>query len=132
MLSLPDFKYKQIAIHISGGTREKLRFRADNIIIEDENNKIIFQHSCHRLFALFIIGETSLTTPLISNAIKFGFSIILMNRNMKITARINSGAEGNTILRKKQYNILESRSLDISKSLIKMKIKIKMKKQNFF
>jgi CRISPR-associated protein Cas1 len=122
MLSLPDFKYKQIAIHISGGTKEKLRFRADNIIIENETGKIIFQHSCHCLFALFIIGETSLTTPLISNAVKFGFSIILMNRNMKITARINSGAEGNTLLRKKQYDISELQRLDISKKLIKMKI----------
>ena len=122
MLSLPDFKYKQVAIHITGGSGEKLRFRADNIIIEDSEGKIIFQHSCHRIFALFIIGDTTLTTPAIKNAVKFGFPIILMNSNMKVTARINSGAEGNTLLRKKQYNLSEDRSLAISQALIQNKI----------
>ncbi len=122
MLSLPDFKYKQTAVHISGGSRERLRFRADNIIIEDETGKIIFQHSCHRLFALLIIGETTLTTPALHHAVRFGFPIIIMNRNMKVAARINSGAEGNTLLRRKQYTIDEQRSLEISKALIKLKI----------
>lgn len=122
MLSLPDFKYKQTAIHISGGSREKLRFKADNIVIEDSEGKIIFQHSCHRLFALFIIGETTLTTPAIHHAINFGFPIIIMNRNMKVVARINSGAEGNTLLRQKQYTLDTQSKLTISKALINLKI----------
>ena len=86
MLSLPDFKYKQTAVHIAGGSRERLRFKADNIVIEDDDGKIIFQHSCHRLFALFIIGDTTLTTPAIHHAVNFGFPIIIMNRNMKVVA----------------------------------------------
>lgn len=122
MLSLPDFKYKQIAVHIAGGSREKLRFRADNILIEDGNGKILFQHSCHRLFALFIIGETVLTTPAIHNAVQFGFPIILMNRNMKVIARINSGAEGNTLLRRRQYLAEEQQKLDTAKKLIALKV----------
>lgn len=122
MLSLPDFKYKQTAIHISGGNKEKLRFRADNILIEDEEGKILFQHSCHCLFALFIIGETTLTTPAIHHAVNFGFPIIIMNRNMKVVARINSGAEGNTLLRQKQYTLDTEKRLAISKALIKLKI----------
>ena len=122
MLSLPDFKYKQTAIHISGGSRERLRFKADNIVIENEEGDIIFQHSCHRLFALFIIGETTLTTPAIHHAINFGFPIIIMNRNMKVIARINSGAEGNTLLRQKQYTLDENKKFDISKALIRLKI----------
>ena len=122
MISFHDFKYKQTAVHISGGSRERLRFRADNIIIEDETGKIIFQHSCHRLFALLIIGETTLTTPALHHAVRFGFPIIIMNRNMKVAARINSGAEGNTLLRRKQYTIDEQRTLEISKALIKLKI----------
>lgn len=122
MLSLPDFRYKQTAIHISGGSRERLRFKADNIVIEDEDGKIIFQHSCHRLLALFIIGETTLTTPAIHHAVNFGFPIIIMNRNMKVVARINSGAEGNTLLRQKQYTLDSGRRLEISKALIRLKI----------
>lgn len=123
MLSLPDFKYKQTAIHISGGSGERLRFRADNIIIEDSDGKILFQHSCHRLFALFIIGETALTTPAIHHAVSFGFPIIIMNRNMKVVARINAGADGNTLLRQKQYILDMPKRLDISKELVNLKIK---------
>ena len=122
MMSYPDFKYKQIAIHICGGSKEKLRFRADNIIIENEKGTVIFQHSCHRLFALFIIGETILTTPAIGYAVKFGFPIIIMNRNMKVIARINSGAEGNTLLRSKQYALPFERQFDIAKKLVQIKI----------
>ena len=122
MLSLPDFKYKQLAIHISGGSREKLRFRADNIIIEDESGKVIFQHSCHRMFALFIIGEATITTPAINYAVKFGFPIIIMNRNMKVVSRFNAAAEGNTLLRKKQYFSDQKHQLEIAKALIKLKI----------
>ena len=121
MLSYPDFKYKQIAIHIAGGSREKLRFRADNIIIEDEKGVIIFQHSCHRIFALFIIGEMSLTSSAIKHAVAFAFPIILMNHNMKVYAKINCGAEGNTLLRARQYSN-EERNLQIAKALIRQKI----------
>ena len=123
MLSLPDFQYKQTAIHVSGGSREKLRFKADNIVIENEEGKIIFQHSCHRLFALFIIGETTLTTPALHHAVRFGFPIIIMNRNMKVVARINSGAEGNTLLRQKQYALDAAKHLEISKALLNLKIR---------
>ena len=122
MLSLPDFRYKQLAIHIAGGNREKLRFRADNIIIENARNETVFQHSCHRLFALFIIGETTLTTPVINYAVKFGFPIILMSKNMKVIARINAGAEGNTLLRQKQYILHPERQLEIAQALVRLKI----------
>lgn len=121
MLSLPDFKYKQIAIHQAGGNGEKLRFRADNIIIEDKDGKVIFQNTCHRLFALFIIGEMSLTSTAIKKAVDFAFPIVLMNRNMKVIAKINCGAEGNTLLRKKQYSSQE-RNFEIAKQLVSIKI----------
>lgn len=121
MLSLPDFRYKQIAIHQAGGNGEKLRFRADNIVIEDKDGKVIFQNTCHRLLALFIIGEMSLTSIAIKKAVDFAFPIILMNRNMKVIARINCGAEGNTLLRKKQYSAQE-RNFEIAKKLVCIKI----------
>lgn len=120
MMSWPDFSYKQIIIHITGGTKERLRFHVDNIVIENAEGKIILQHSCHKIFALFIIGETSLTSIAIQKAIAFAFPIILLSRNMKFITAINSGAEGNTLLRTKQY--AGERNLDIAKCLVKQKI----------
>lgn len=122
MMSLPDFRYKQIAVHIAGGSKERVRFLTDTIVIEDAEDKVLFRHSCHRLFALFIIGECSLTSGIIRNAIKFAFPIILMNRNLKVVARINCAAEGNTLLRKQQYSRSEAQNNEIAKALVSQKI----------
>lgn len=123
MMSLPDFKYKQIIVHVAGGSGERLRFSADNIILEDKEGHVLVQHSCHRIFALFIIGETSLTSVLIKQCSSFGFPIVLLGRNMRPIATIYCGAEGNTLLRMRQYGASETRNLEIAKELIRQKIK---------
>ena len=120
MMSYPDFSYKQIAVHFAGGSGEKVKFRADNLLIEDKDGKVLLQHSCHRLFALFIVGEVSLTSVAIAKSAAFAFPIILMGRNFRVVAKFNCVAEGNTLLRKKQY--AGERSMDIAKALIAQKI----------
>lgn len=122
MMSLPDFRYKQIAVYFAGGSRNKLKFKTGNIVIQDDHDQIVFQHSCHRLFALFVIGEISLTSIVIKHAVAFAFPIILMNRNLKVIARINCGAEGNTLLRMKQYSA-GNRNLKIARELVQQKIR---------
>lgn len=122
MLSLPDFKYKQIIVHITHTHNEKLCFRSDNIVILDEEGEVKLQHTCHRIFALFIIGEISLTSILIKHCIQYHFPIILMNRNFKIVAKFNCETEGNTLLRQRQYLLSSTEKLDISKQLIQQKI----------
>lgn len=121
MLSLPDFRYKQVVVHFAGGKRERLRFRADNLLIQDEDGNTILQHSCHRVFALFIVGEISLTSVVVQKALQFGFSIILMKRNFRVVARINAAADGNTLLRMKQYGISPERKMRIACELIEQK-----------
>lgn len=125
MMSLPDFRYKQVIVHVAGGSGERLRFLADNIVLEDKEGKCILRHSCHRLFALFIVGEVTITSVLIKQARRFDFPIILMSGNFRVITKLNSGAEGNTILRKKQYEISE-RTMQIAKKLIAQKISNQM------
>lgn len=120
MMSYPDFSYKQIAIHFAGGHGEKVKFHADNIKIEDTEGTVLFQHSCYRLFALIIIGEVSLTSVVVAKSVAFEFPIILMNRNLRVLAKFNCAAEGNTLLRRKQY--AEERNMSIAKALIGQKI----------
>lgn len=122
MMSLPDFRYKQILVHVAGGSGERLRFRADNIVLEDREGNILVQHSCHQIFALFIIGEVSLTSVLIRQCTAFGFPIVLLGRNMRPIAKIHCGAEGNTLLRMKQYKADDGRNLTIAKEFIRQKI----------
>ena len=118
MLSLPDFKEKQIILALlSHG--DKLSFKNDNIIIIDENKNIKHQSTCYRLFSLFIVGHTSITTGLLARAKRFGFSIVLMSHSLKPYAYWNAPAEGNTLLRKRQYSY---NSMDIALRLVQNKI----------
>lgn len=120
MLSFPDFKYKQVIVHTTFGSGQKLKFTADNIVIKDFEGDTILQHSCHKIFALFIVGDISITSVVLRRALKYGFPIILMSSNTKVSARINCIAEGNTLLRKRQYT--NERNLLISKYLIEQKV----------
>ena len=102
MLSLPDFKQKQVAIAlVSRG--EKISFRNDNLLIQDAEGRVRHQSSCHRLFALFVVGHASLTTGILLKAKRFGFSIVMLSHGLRPYGSWMSGAEGNVLLRQKQY-----------------------------
>lgn len=118
MLGYPDFKEKQIVLALlSHG--DKLSFKNDNIIITDADKNIKHQSSCYRIFSLFVVGHLTVTTGLLQRAKRFGFSIIFMNHNLKPYAFWNASAEGNVLLRKKQYAY---NSQDIAKKLVQNKI----------
>ncbi|MCQ2603558.1 MAG: type V CRISPR-associated endonuclease Cas1 [Spirochaetia bacterium] len=97
-----DFTQKQIAfVFLDEG--ECVSFKNDNIIVKDAFDKIKHQSTCYRLFALFLCGHICLTSGLLERASKFGFSIVFMNHNMRVIQIIAAKAEGNVLLRKKQY-----------------------------
>ena len=118
MLSLPDFQEKQIVLaFLSRG--EKLSFKNDNLIIKNDDNRIKHQSSCHRLFALLVVGHMSITSGLIMRARKFNFTILLLSHNLRLYAVLAAKTEGNFLLREKQYNY---EGLDIAQHLVRNKI----------
>lgn len=106
MFTAPDFSKKQI-VFVFFNEGEKLAFSNDNIVVKDANGKIKFQCTCYRLFIVFVIGHTSITTPLIQKAQKFGFFIALMTAGFKLYSVIGAMKDGNTLLHRKQYNYSE-------------------------
>ncbi|MEK9165954.1 MAG: type V CRISPR-associated endonuclease Cas1 [Patescibacteria group bacterium] len=122
MLSLPDFKEKQILFIIpQKGGENKIRFWNDNIRLE-VNDKPVNQLSCYKIFAVFIIGDFTITSRLIQNCREYGISIFLLKNNFEVYAEINSAAEGNYLLRSKQYHLSPHAELAIAKQLVKNKI----------
>lgn len=119
-MSRPDFLYKQIIFYLVT-EKEKLSFRGDNLIIEDSCKNVKLQHSCHKTFALFIIGNISLTSVILKKAKAFGFPIFLLNSNFHLDSVIGNAAEGNTLLRKKQYSS-ENLAPRIARMLIQQKM----------
>lgn len=103
MMSTRDFEHKQIAfVFTTDG--EKISFKNDNLIVTDKDGKVKHQSTCYRLFALFICGDFCLTSGILERSKKFGFTIVFMSPNLRITSIMPSKAEGNVLLRKKQYS----------------------------
>lgn len=115
MLSVQDFSKKQI-LFLFSNKGDKLAYKNDNIIVLDENKKIKHQSTCYRLFAVYVFGNTTITTGLIQRARKFGFSIVLFTTSFRVYQVISPVGEANSLLKQKQYS--EFNSLDNAKRLI--------------
>jgi len=103
MLSSQDFQMKQIAF-VFFNRGEKLAFSNDNFLVKTEDGKIKFQSTCYRLFAVFAVGNFSVTSVLIQKAKQFGFFIILMTGSFRLVAVIGAEKDGNTLLKRIQYS----------------------------
>ncbi len=120
MLSLPDFKEKKILFVFGDKDMEsKLKFWNDNIRLF-QDGKPVNQLSCHKILAVFIYGECSITSRLIQNCMKYGISVVLTKNNFEVYANMGVGAEGNTLLRQRQYSLTSD--LELAKNLIKNKV----------
>lgn len=118
MLSANDFSKKQI-IFLFTNTGEKLSFSNDNIVIKDKEGKIKHQSTCYRLFMVCVVGNILITSGLIQRSKKFGFAICLMSTTFRVYEIIGSRMEGNTMLRKRQYEYTQN---DIGRKIEQNKI----------
>lgn len=122
MLTLPDFREKKIVfVQAEKDIDHQIRFWNSNIRIYKDGSPVD-QISCHIVLALVIVGNTSITSTLIQRAKKFGISILLLNYALRSYAEINSIAEGNTLIRTKQYQMPPEEALQESIELVKNKI----------
>jgi CRISPR-associated protein Cas1 len=119
MIDKTDFAKKQIIFYFPS-QGDRMSFQNDNLVIKDREKKIKFQVTCYRIFLIFVVGDTTITTGLLSRAKKFGFSLCLMNRNMKMYQFISARMEGNTVLRKHQY---EYDGMEIGQHIILNKVR---------
>lgn len=123
MLQLPDFIHKQI-VFIGLNNEEKLstlKVKNENLAVYDEEGKMVNQVSCSCLFAVFIMGEFTLTSVLIKKLLSYGVSIIMTNKyNFNVYAEIGAVAEGNYLLRFNQYSF--NKDLEFARKLMLNKI----------
>lgn len=89
MLDINDFAKKQIVVY-APVWGDKMSFRNDNIIITTKYGEVKFQQTCHTLFMIIVVGDTTITTGLIRRARKFGFSICFFTLGLKLYTIIDS------------------------------------------
>lgn len=122
MMTINDFKYKQPIFYFSSKTKAKLKFKLDNIIItKEEDGSIIQQQSCHNTLCLCVIGNISFTNVILQKAQKYGFPVIFLSRSLKQQGYFHNRAEGNFLLRQKQY-LNKDKDLPIAQQIITQKI----------
>ena len=121
MMSLPDFKEKKILFVSACHDETKVKIHNENIALV-KDGQIVNQLSCHKVFALFIIGDTSLTTPLIRKCRQLAVSLFLLKPNFEVYAKVIAEAEGNYLLRERQYNLTKEEELVFAKNLIQNKL----------
>lgn len=122
MISLPDFREKQILfVNTDWGKPSRLRFFNDNIVFEQEG-KVINRASVHKVFAVFICGDLSFTTGFIKKSRDFGISVFLLKHNFELYGGLFTTADGHYVLRMKQYEQNDEKQLTMAKLLIKNKI----------
>ena len=121
MLSLPDFKEKQILfVRAEWGTKASLRFQNDNIVFLKEG-QVVNRASCHKVFAVFVAGDIMITSRLLQKAAAYAVSIFFMRNNFEVAAPFVATAEGNYLLRMKQYALTSAEELTIAKAIVKNK-----------
>jgi len=121
MISAPDFREKQLLfIQSEREAENRIKFNNDNIVFL-KNNEVVNQLSCHKILAVFIAGDISITNVLIDKCIKYGVSLFLLKNNLALSAAVVAEAEGNYLLRGKQYNMTEKYELSLAKSIVKNK-----------
>ena len=103
MIEQAEFGKKQIVFMFSN-QGDKLTFRNDNLVVKDKDGKVKYQITCYRIFLIFIVGDTSITTGLIKCAKKYDIVICLMTSSFRLYSIIGNRMEGNTLLHRKQYS----------------------------
>jgi len=123
MLTLPDFKEKQaLFIRAERTVSNKIRFQNDNIVFT-KDEAVINRASCHRVFCVFIIGDIAITSELIKQGKRYGVSFFFLKNNFELYASINASADGNYLLRMRQYTMTGGEELAIAKKIVANKIK---------
>lgn len=118
MLSAPDFLEKQLVVITSEQVKD-LMLRNDNLLIK-ENDKIVNQISCFKIFCIFIVGEYTISSKLIDRLAKYQICLFCLGYNLKPKCMIGDALQGNYLLREKQYWQLPE--LEIAKKIIKNKV----------
>lgn len=123
MITLPDFKQKQaLFIQTERNAQNRIKFQNDNIVFL-KDDKVVNRASCHRVFAVFVIGDISITSELMKQGTRYGVSFFFLKPNFDLYASVNASAEGNYLLKMRQYAMAEKEELGIAKKIVQNKIK---------
>ncbi len=120
MLTLPDFKEKRILFITAEYDRSNLLQLTNSNIRFVQDGNAVNQMSVHTVFAVFVVGDMSITTALLKKLTSYGISVFFLNYNLATKAAVMAEAQGNYLLRQKQYTT--TKELTIAAAIVANKI----------
>ncbi len=123
MIQVPDIREKQVLFidtRLHAG-KSAIRFENDNIVFL-KDGKVVDRASCHRVLAVYIVGELTVSSTLLRKAAECGVSFFFLTSSYRVYASYGAFSEGNYLLRMQQYHLSDKRELEISKKIVKNKI----------
>ena len=91
------------------------------LLSNDEDNKTLTKLPFQKILALFVIGDVSITTPLIDKCKRYNIALSVVRPNLRPVYYWAESAEGNFLLRQKQF-AFEKDDITIAKALVNNKI----------
>jgi len=121
MFTHKDVQYRTIFV-VNSQEEKIFRVSGGELLLQDrQTQKTLTKFPFQKILALFIVGNATITTPLIEQCAKFGISLVAMKTNLRPVFFFSLTAEANFLLRKKQYEYPKE-NLQIPKILVENKI----------
>lgn len=122
MFTHKDIEYRSIFV-VNCIENKNLRVMQGELLLENtDEKKTLTKLPFQKILAIFIIGNITITTPLIDKCTRYGIPLIVMKTNFRPVFFFSITAEANFLLRKKQYEYNKG-DLLIPKVLVANKIK---------
>lgn len=124
MFTKKDIEYKTIFV-VNCISDRNMRVSNGELLLEETdrsgNSKTLTKMPFQKILALFVIGNISITTPLIEKCKKFNVALVVMKYSLRPVFFWSDSAEANYILRRKQH-LMDKNDISIAKVLVKNKI----------
>lgn len=120
MFTKKDIEFRSVFL-INCLEEKHLKLRMGELLLVDNEGKTLTKFPFQKLLALFVIGNATITTPLIDKCRKYGVFISVMKINLRPVFTFGVSADANFLLRERQHKFNQD-NIVIAKHLIKSKI----------
>ena len=125
MFTHKDIQYRTIFV-INCIKGRNLRVRNGELLLEEEmeendKTKTLTKLPFQKILALFVVGNITITTPLIEKCHKYGVALVVVNSSFRPVFFWANSAEANYILHQRQYS-LPKEDISIAKIIVRNKI----------
>lgn len=124
MFTSKDVQFRSIFV-INCIEKRKMRVQNGELLLEEEKEgvtKTLTKMPFQKILALFVVGNISITTPLLDKCKRYNVALIVVKPNLRPVFYWSNAAEANYLLRQKQYR-LSKEDISIAKILVGNKIK---------